>query len=212
MKLALLILSLMFSIHAFAGPIAPCGQAPEDKPEYNWVSLAKVIIHAKVMNANGLICAGLVPGKVGTVDYINYRDEAGTVRSYSYEELSTQRRILLSQEDLGVDLVRKGPIMSLHVVQTLTDSAESRYNITLRFLRNLSRLDSSPNDYRELNLMAKINQDNQSEVSLNDNSIQFDQFDLFISLGLTINKVSFTRQGQGQGALETKILPKVGTL
>ncbi len=212
MKLALLIVAFLISYQSYAGDIAPCGQAPEDKPEFNWIPLAKVMIHAKVMNAKGIICAGLVPGKVGTVDYINYRDEAGTVRSYTYTELSTQRRILMSQEDLGVDLIRKGPIMSLHVVQTLTDSVESRYNITLRFLRNLSRLDSSPNDYRELSLMAKVNKDGQSDVSLNDNSIQFDQFDLFITLGLTINKVSFTRQGQGQGTLETKILPKVGEL
>ncbi|MBI2519873.1 MAG: hypothetical protein HYV97_05640 [Bdellovibrio sp.] len=212
MKIAALILFSILSFQVHAGAIAPCGQAPEDKPEFNWIPLAKVLIHAKVMNANGIICAGLVPGKVGTVEFINYRDEAGTVRSYTYQELSTQRRVLLSQEDIGVDLIRKGPIMSLHVVQILTDIVESRYNITLRFLRNLSRLDSSPNDYRELSLLAKVNKEGQSDVGLNDNSIQFDQFDLFITLGMTINKVSFTKQGQGQGTLETKILPKVGSL
>ncbi len=209
MKLAFLIFSLLFSLTAFAGTIAPCGKAPEDKPEFKWIPLAKVLIHAKVVNANGLICAGLLPDKVGTVAFINYRDESGSSSSFTYEELSTARRILLSQEDMGIDLIRKGPIMSLHVVQTLTDSVESRYNITLRFLRNLSRLDSSPNDFHELSFAARINKDMQADVALDDRSIQFDQLDLFISLGLTINKVSFSKQGAAQGQIDTKILPSV---
>jgi|GEM_PF-6551628 len=193
--------------------LAPCGKGERDEMIYDWIGLTKVSLHAKFININAIICGGFFKNR----DYskgpqlakIHYRDQTGSWREFTYKELSESRKVLVTQEDIGVDLIRSGPIVGLQVFRLNFDNEEENYRVQLRFLRNLGKLSNSPNDYRELTAIARINQKLEKELQVHDQSFSFDGLDLFISLTLNMHKAEFLLNGREVASIDTIVLPRV---
>lgn len=92
------------------GQLAPCGKGERDELIYDWIELTKVSLHAKFINIKAIICGGFLKNRDYTTGpqlaKIHYRDQTGSWREFTYKELSESRKVLVTQEDIGVDFPR----------------------------------------------------------------------------------------------------------
>jgi len=203
------ILISLFPTLVFA--LDECGEGSQDSKELHWETLSQVRLHAKVINISGLLCAGSLPGQSELVQ-VNYRDDQGSKKNLLVKDLMTSRQILISDEDLNLGIIKDGPIMSLKI-DRMEKAAELKYNVTLRFLRNLSKM-SKGRDHRQVDffVVRPANSDELITTVNGKDPVEFNRFDLYISLGLNIHKVTFMDFEQMRLDVDTKNLVQVDEL
>jgi len=147
-KFSILIFLFSMVLSASAFSIDECGENAQDARTLHWEKLGDVVLNAKVMNSKGLLCAGSHPGKPELIQ-VNYRDDQGTKKSFLVKDLMEKRQVLVSHEDLNIGIIKEGPIMSIKIDKTQKAAGSLNYIVSLRFLRNLSKM-SSGRDHRQV--------------------------------------------------------------
>jgi hypothetical protein len=194
--------------------IEACGVDQQDLdagPRYQWITLSKVNIDAKVTKINGLLCIGTLNEREG-FDLINYRDNSGSRKSYKIQELS-ERKVLVDDTDLDIGIIKEGPIMSIKVIPLTHTQVGQSYLVSFRFLRNLSKL-SPGRDIRQMQFeVFKEYSKEQCVLTPQDRpELRFESLGLTINLGLKIEEIHLQSSLVPATTLKTDKFTVVGDL
>jgi len=210
-SLYLPLLFLIISLNAWAA-VPNCGEHPAEDRKYDWLKISDMKMFAPGTKVDGIICAATMKGNSARLVHVVYRDDRGTVKSYTVEALKIKRQIVLTDRDLNMGIVRKGNIMGLKIEKETLSSEQTTYQFNLRFLRNLSRW-SGKRDHRELRmLLTKPHQSDNVVVTIAGEKVEFNMLEIHISLGLNIQKMRLKDFEILRKEIATKTLPKVDKL
>lgn len=173
---------LLLSFSSFA--INQCGTDPVEKkyPQVIWEEAAEVNINSSMMDMVGLLCIGRNKTNLTQIERITYRDHMNHVVEANQAQL-LKGIILLRSTDMPSDFsfaLRGGSFVSLKLIKETKDAVTktTRYNMNMRFLRNVS-IGFSANDYREFSMLGVINwQNNQMQVEYNNRKVDLLTFNL----------------------------------
>lgn len=199
------IFGLFLSVSSFSAELRPCGEDQRDRQELDYTTLVDVKINAKIIRIKSLLCLGSDPEKPDEFVEVIYRDDQGSFKRFDAQTMMNARQVLLTQDDIDLGLVRKGPIFSLKVIP---QAKSGQYGLDLSFQRNLSRLGDS--DLRSLKFMLKKDkQTGENIVSYQNKSsdIEFNKLVVNLSITLKISSLGLNDFDQERLGLKTKNLP-----
>jgi hypothetical protein len=213
LKLFIYIVVFSININLYAA-LPQCGDHESDDRNLNWVLLTDINVDAKIQNVKGVLCVGLKPGDQRIVDSVIYRDDTGTFKNYKLKDLISGPQVLITDKDLNIGIIRKGPIMTLYVGDINETEDSIIYDIKLRFLRNLAKIPFKGPDYKELSFSLKnIYQKNDIfPYYSGDTKRNFNQFNIYISIALNIHKIILSDFENIQAQIKTSVLRSIDSL
>ncbi len=213
LKLFIYTLAFSISLNLFAA-VPECGDHESDNRNLNWVLLTDINVDAKIQNVKGVLCVGLRPGDHRTVDSVIYRDDTGTFKNYKLKDLISRPQVLITDKDLNLGIIRKGPIMTLYLGDINETEGSIIYDVKLRFLRNLAKLPFVGPDYKELTFSLKnIYQKNDIfPYYSGDTTRNFNKFNIYISVALNIHKIILSDFDNIQAKIKTSGLRSIDSL
>ena len=214
----------LFTLPAFA--LTPCGQDEVERdlgPKLSWTNLMEVNFEMTLpfgvgrQSGEGIICIGIDPSAPEAIKMVLYRDDNGTKRHFTPEELK-KTKALLSKDDLPTRIhiaVRNGTLVTLKIdkEQVRNETNSTRYDFRIRFLRNMVRSPNpfSNNDYRQVNLYTELKHENGTCVTRYQDGSKpqtFDEFKFYLKT-TAIKEMILYLEGHEQKTVKTKSLSEV---
>lgn len=172
-----------------------CGQGIEKKyTNLKWQKVSKINVFNPFMNTYGILCLG--SNTNSSLERIVFRDSQNHLVDADINALK-KGIIIVSYNDISSEarmVLKKANYVSLKLVSETTASGSKIYNMSLRFLRNLSvSLFGSSSDYRELTFAGVLS---PNSLSLLQGRDSVDEVNLTLStLPVEFDEVEFLKDG-----------------
>jgi hypothetical protein len=185
--------------------VPACGEADSDNPAYHWTPIAVVSLDSPFLKDKGLLCLGA--DDKGIPQQVIYRQTDGG-RTFTFEELRQGRKVILHSDDLRVNVIRKGALISLNVPSVGIQDEEQHFSLELRFVRNLARIGHA--DRRVWRPAMAYHHRLGTMRSLGEH--RFDELQLLINTTAVIKSINLFEQGKLTKEMATNRMDEVDEL
>ena len=193
MRSIVLLIALFITAHVQAN--VNCGLGIEKKyTNLKWQKVSKINVYNPFMNTFGLLCLG--SNSSNQLERIIFRDSQNHLVDADINALK-KGIIIVGYNDISSEarmLLKKANYVSLKLVTTTAQNGANVYNMSLRFLRNLSvSLFQSSSDYRELTFKGVLG---PTSLALVQGTDAVDELNMYLStLPVEFDEVEFLKDG-----------------
>ncbi len=191
MKLILFLGIILASFNSFA--TENCGDDETDRAYSNlsWEQVATYKINSPYITLTAIACAG-VNYSTGTIERFHYRDTSGVKRGFSFSQLKSSDRVIISRSDFPAAarlVTRRSEPLTLKVISDSLKNGKRTYALDFKFVRNMG-MGFSSTDLRSFKVKAIVGAGARGSISVKtQNNIEFSTVSLRVGGDLKVQSL-----------------------